>query len=128
MRKKTKNRRKKDSKSSDGFMDKFRQYLLTLSFVICLLKKRDEISEKLRQLILAFFDFLSPCWTFLFIHKSEPNEKRKQIIETYIPNPFQDEPSDNGQTDSKSLGSKITTEFLPPIEPIVNSNKRVWQK
>ena len=74
MRKKTKNLTKNGSESSDGFMAKIKQYLMSLPFVIGLLKIRDEISEKLRQLILAFFDFLSPCWTFLFIKKSNPDE------------------------------------------------------
>ena len=119
MRKKTKNR---GSKSSDlaprratrslkqklhDFVEKIQQYLLTVSFVIGLLKIRDEISEKLRQLILGFFDFLSPCWTFLFIHKSKRNKKIERVIETIAPNPFADVPSDNGQTSSKSHGSKI---------------------
>ena len=100
-------------KLHDG-IDKIQQYLLTLPFIIGLLRIRDDVSEKLRQLILAFFDFLSPCWTFLFIHKSEPkNEKIKRaskkierVIETIVPNPFVDEPNDNGPTDSKSHGSK----------------------
>ena len=130
MRKKTKNRRKRASYNVSNLVpcqavlsvkrklhdaiEKIQQYLLTLPFIIGLLRIRDHIGEKLRQLILAFFDFLSPCWTFLFIHKSEPqNEKIKRaskkierVIETIVPNPFVDEPNDNGPTDSKSHGSK----------------------
>ena len=97
-----------------------------------LLKMKDEISEKLRLRILAFFDFLSPCWTFLFVHKSKPDEStnvplriiRSQdtknnlvkyfvdrsfnfvSLKSAIPNPFTDEPTDNGPTSSKSYGSK----------------------
>ena len=33
----------------------------------------------------------------------------KRVIETIAPNPFEDEPSDNGPTDAKSQGSRITT-------------------
>ena len=128
MRKKTKKRRKRvGSKVSNlapcrAFLsvkrklhdevEKLKQYLLTFPCVIRLLKRRDEISEKLKKFILAFFAFLSPCWTFLFIHKSKPNKKIKRIIETFIPNPFQDEPSDIGPTNAKSHGFKITIDFL----------------
>ena len=98
-------------KLHDG-IDKIQQYLLTLPFIIGLLRIRDDISEKLRQLILAFFGCLSPCWNFLFLHKSKPNKKIRRVIETFAPNPFEDEPSNNGPTDAKSHGSKITTEFF----------------
>ena len=92
---------------------KIKQFLLTLPFFIGLLKVRDDISEKLRQLILAFFDFLSPCWTFLFI-KTPKNDAKKSKSETIMiemkniiaPNPFSEQQSDNGPTSSKSYGSK----------------------
>ena len=97
---------------------KIKQFLLTLPFVIGLLKVRDDIGEKLRQLILAFFDFLSPCWTFLFI-KTPKNDGTKSKNETIliemkniiIPNPFSEQQSDNGPTSSKSYGSKNSSKF-----------------
>ena len=124
MRKKTKNRRKGASskvsnlapcravssvkrKLHDG-IEKLQKYLLALPFVIGLLKIRDALSEKLRLLILAFFACLSPCWNFLFMHKSKPNKKIRRVIEIIAPNPFEDEPSNNGPTDAKSHGSEIT--------------------
>ena len=107
-------------------IEKIQQYLLTLPFIIGLLRIRDDISEKLRQLILAFFGCLSPCWNFLFIHKSKPNTKIRRVIETIAPNPFEDEQSDNGPTDSKSHGSKTTTEFSHFYKSIVNSDCRTF--
>ena len=94
-------------------IEKIQLFLLTIPFVIALLKVRDEISEKLRQLILGFFDCLSPCWTFLFI-KTPKNDGTKSKNETIliemkniiIPNPFSEQQSDNGPTSSKSYGSK----------------------
>ena len=95
------------------FFNKIKQFLLTLPFVIGLLKVRDDISEKLRQLILAFFDFLSPCWTFLFI-KTPKNDGTKSKNETIliemkniiVPNPFSEQPGDRCPTSSQSYGSK----------------------
>ena len=135
MRKKTKNRARRSGSevsnlAPDGaftsvkrklhdFFEKIQQFLLTLPFVIGILKVRDEISEKLRLLILAFFDFLSPCWTFLFIKSQkndEPKSKNEAILiemkEIIIPNPFSDPPSDNGPTSSKSFGSKKKFKLL----------------
>ena len=100
------------------FVNKIKQFLLTLPFVIGLLKVRDDISEKLRQLLLAFLDFLSPCWTFLFI-KTPKNDGTKTKNETILiemkniitPNPFSEQPSDNGPTSSKSYGSKNSSKL-----------------
>ena len=88
------------------FIEKIQQFLLTLPLVIAMLRLRDGISEKLRLLILAFFDCLSPCWTFLFV--KTPKQKKTTILiemkNIIIPNPFSDEPTDNGPTSSKSNG------------------------
>ena len=78
---------KKESKnSSPSIWSRFKQYLSGQPFVVFLPELRDGISEKLRQLILGFFDCLSPCWNFLFLDKSK----------------LADEPVDNGPIDAKS--------------------------
>ena len=127
------------------FIERVQQFLLTIPFVIGLLKVRDEISEKLRLFILAFFDFLSPCWTFLFIKKPKSNKdgvksRRKTILaslKSVIPDPFSDQPSDNGPTSSKSNRSKsfsplsnIDTFFEHTIVSSISTRqeKSYWQK
>ena len=67
----------------------------------------------MREKILAFFRFLSQCWTVF--KKPKPNDVNKSkkgtiLIEMKninVPNPSSDQPSDNGPTISQSYGSKI---------------------
>ena len=55
-----------------SLMDKVKAYFNQSPAVIAFKKFRDRLGEKLRQLILAFFALLSPCWTFLFVGTSKP--------------------------------------------------------
>ena len=71
MRKKAK-KRSKDAESGVS-ESTFKQKLNQLPAVITMKKKRDEISEKLLQLILRFFACLSPCWSYFFIGTPKKN-------------------------------------------------------
>ena len=41
------------------------------------LRTRDKIADRIRVAILAFFDFLSPCWNFLCFATLNPDETNK---------------------------------------------------
>ena len=38
------------------------------------LQKRDELAEKIRVKLLAFFSYIGPVWTFLFVKNNEPGK------------------------------------------------------
>ena len=38
------------------------------------LQQRDELAEKIRVKLLAFFSYIGPVWTFLFVKNSEPGK------------------------------------------------------
>ena len=122
MRKKAKKRSKdvKPGVSDSTFKQKVKAffkpmllYLNQLPVVIALKKTRDKASEKLLQLILAFFAFLSPCWSFFFIGTPKKNYDNRIW---FFPNPFSDPPVDNEPTNTKRPelegNSHLFTSFL----------------
>ena len=59
------------------------------------LRKRDEVADCIRLALLAFFDFLGPCWTFLCIKTPDidettgiSNEIRRIVIQLIMNKPY----------------------------------------
>ena len=71
-----------------------------------------QASATLMNYILAFLACFSPVWTFLFI--KTPDSKMAKIdttveaMESVIPNPFSDQPVENGPTNTKRHGYNVT--------------------
>ena len=80
MRKKAKKPSKSVEESDLSFRQKliayflaFQLYVNQLPAVVAFKKMKARVSEKLRQLILAFFALLAPCWNFFFLGTPNPN-------------------------------------------------------
>ena len=122
MRKKTKKRSKSPEVTNLSMIEKLKAYFAQFPAFIAMEKMCDRISEKLLQLILALFALLSPCWSFFFIRKT-PKRNHDNSWDTKhlttstsvrlvsslsvslnsiwtLPNPFSDQPVDNGPTNS----------------------------
>ena len=48
------------------------------------IQKRDKLAESIKNALLAFFDAISPVWTFLFLGTPDPNKPSNEISQDVI--------------------------------------------